>query len=886
MSLRVWLPLNRDLRNQGLSNVAVSQNGGTFSNGAYMCYSGNHPRWTYEIEPTNKFSMAFWIKIPSTITSSNQWHTLFRFRGNDAGTDKSPYVSWVPYNQIKIWDTNEHQLLWKNLEYDTWIHIALISTFENGTYNLKMYKDGILYGEATNSNNFIIKSGTLILSGGNADNYAVGFSDFRIYDHALSKKEVAELSRGCILHYPMNDILNESTVNLVTHVTASSNKMENYENGVKVLTESGDAYCRVYFNETLLTTKTYTLSFDVKMSKSDTCSFGFYGNGAMHNIKQIVNGRNFITFTPWADLTNSLTFDDTNRSNAEPIYITNFQLEEKDHTTPYTPTGRNENLNTANWISYTSYWTIESQSLTEIKLKKNTSTTSSTVALRNDGLNSKIPRNVSITISGYLYKGDTPYKTTASVIDTYSDAWVTNTYTSRDDGYFVFTGTYIGDNTFIIHAPLFGTCQDGDICYIRNMEWHITPYLKDESGFDNHSLITGTLPLTVSPKSIRYDKSMYFNGSSCANCGTQLQWITEAISVSFWYYGSNPLRPLSCTEGGGWNFEQVSGGKVNFALYTTKNEYSAVTYSGVITDNKWHHVVGTFDGQYKKIYTDGVLSNSINLGAKYQIKYNTSADLYIGKESPAYDTTTFLIGNMSDIRIYRTALSAEAVSNLYKDSLSIDKSQNGYCYELNELDAQSSVDVKKNGQLKCKNYSEQFDGLYLPAGTYVDTLLNFVVGDTCKAETFIKYDAGGSGRDLTGFSGYAGGYWGVTANGVWESYSTFSYTDADITKYNRINWSYTCGTGDAGGNYRIGTLGNGTGYSVRNKTIYHVKLWKNGVLERDLYPCSINNQCGLIDGLTGTFYPANNSNASLVSGTVEAKMGKNGFVQANQLHEY
>ena len=71
MSLRVWLPLNGNLENQGLSNVTVTNNGATVDDNGKIgkCYkcSGDSrisfPSFNWmTMKPQNNFSFFFWAK--------------------------------------------------------------------------------------------------------------------------------------------------------------------------------------------------------------------------------------------------------------------------------------------------------------------------------------------------------------------------------------------------------------------------------------------------------------------------------------------------------------------------------------------------------------------------------------------------------------------------------------------------------------------------------------------------------------------------------------------------------------------------------------------------------------------------------------------------------
>jgi hypothetical protein len=94
-------------------------------------------------------------------------------------------------------------------------------------------------------------------------------NDFRLYNHCLSPKEVKEISKGLVLHYPMdncsieaNNLLNDSHV---------------YREGTpyKCSTTSKDGYfnlTKLYYNNDSLAGKTVT--FSVSTNKQISPSHG------------------------------------------------------------------------------------------------------------------------------------------------------------------------------------------------------------------------------------------------------------------------------------------------------------------------------------------------------------------------------------------------------------------------------------------------------------------------------------------------------------------------------------------------------------------------------------------------------------------------------------
>lgn len=201
----------------------------------------------------------------------------------------------------------------------------------------------------------------------------------------------------------------------------------------------------------------------------------------------------------------------------------------------------------------------------------------------------------------------------------------------------------------------------------------------DSSGFNNHGTISPTVPwtTTVTGRGIR---SMGFSNSSHYIVLGRNCMLTDAITVNLWMHmdtWTSNVKPISCTEGGGWNFESNSY-KICFAIYANG------AYRQCISDKEWtslssgyHMFTGTFDGLNAKLYVDGVLEKTVATGTttKTPIVYNTTNGIFINGEAAnsATTPTTFTIDlcRISDVRIYAAPLTDAEIKDLYDSPIRI-----------------------------------------------------------------------------------------------------------------------------------------------------------------------------------------------------------------------
>ena len=572
MSLLVWLPLNGNLENKGLSDATFSAyasdiylsvaNDGKISPQCYQrtAAAGNGFRSSKTFKLDGDVSMCCWAYIsdaPETsanglitnhnhkdgsgfgITVKRQDENDFRISCNEgrSGSDRT-YHTYYGTTNIK----------------DAWHHLAL--THNQAKKELKLYVDGVCE-KTVSGKNFAVGDNPFDLfvwSTGyihSLDYHAIGkLNDVRLYDNCLSEKELSEIAKGMVAHYKLNG---SGGKNLITQMRAGRS-MTNI-NKYSLLADysaNTDTYAWFDVSPELDPAKIYTLSFDVTNfpgEEGEAWTWNLYNN-SNYAIWVDHDGHYVYTFTPNPDGPHTgFLFDDGGRPAPKgKVTFSNFKIEEGEFESPWYPH-------------------------------------------QTDSLYSILFNNTEYDCSGYEH-----------------------------------------------HASYYGT-----------------------------PVFSGDSPIGAS--------SMTFTGSNAVVCGRG-PMVTDELTVNLWVYMSdwsklsNSYRIMSCTEGGGWNFENVG----HFIVYAGG---AYIRASGTLTSlpSGWHMLTGTWDGYQSKIYADGILkASSSALASKTKISYNNNNGIFIGVEAGGSATTPgspYFTGKISDVRIYGKALSEQDIKELYQVPISI-----------------------------------------------------------------------------------------------------------------------------------------------------------------------------------------------------------------------
>lgn len=340
MSLQVWLPLNGNINNQGLSNVTVTNNGATVNDSGKIgkCYAfgeiGCLNLGTQVLSGKPYATICFWMYR----TSDDYQAFMF---GNGGGY----WQLGLTNGMVRVRD-NKNGISGNRFDKDvsipinTWVHFAL--TYNQG--NLKAFVNGEL-SQSWSTGGTALNAHTYSYIG--YDSYNSGYkcrcnlNDVRIYDHCLSPKEVKEISKGTVLHYRLAGV---GAHNMVNSLTAGERTtiVDNYSIDAN-FGANLDTYCYIKCSAMTLDTQ-YTLSFDVSgMPNGSAWSWKLW-NRADYEFTVTKDGRYSYTFTPTASklpsgysLTKFL-FDDGGRSNPSgTVRFSNFKLEEGSVATPWCP---------------------------------------------------------------------------------------------------------------------------------------------------------------------------------------------------------------------------------------------------------------------------------------------------------------------------------------------------------------------------------------------------------------------------------------------------------------------------------------------------------------------------------------------------------------------
>ena len=287
MGLKVWLPLDGDLRNLGSSNVEVTNNGATVDDAGKIgkCYSfdGNddyirlNSSELYNIFTggTQQFSICFWVyhadttraiifgdyNLSGAINFNTELTTDHKARFYWAGAPDKTFASTFSVN---TW--THLTLAYNGNKLLCYINGVKITDEWSGTLATKNKTSGVFYLGRDN------RTGTTTLNG--------KLNDFRIYDHCLSAAEVKEIAQGLVVHYKLNGNL-FGNPNLYT---GSKNFSGSWVNG-SAWTTSTETYQN--FTVKQKSTTWGGLAQNISCTNGDIFTISFYG--------KVENGGNILS---------------------------------------------------------------------------------------------------------------------------------------------------------------------------------------------------------------------------------------------------------------------------------------------------------------------------------------------------------------------------------------------------------------------------------------------------------------------------------------------------------------------------------------------------------------------------------------------------------------
>ena len=607
MSLRVWLPLTKDLSNNGLSEYDIGMFRGTETYNANgklgKCFYANGVNTikVYKIIPDfykyTGYSLCAWFYIEarntvhsgSGIISAGNWNNqVLNLAVSDWSTDH--------YTKLRVSGTSWGYTYNYNFNLNTWYHVV-VSSDGVKTY---AYVNGTLIGDTVTG--FLPSSieGNDICIGGatyyNGMQFFGRINDVRIYDHALSPKEVSEIAKGLVTHYTLGD---KPCDNLLKYSRVTS----------KNQALLGSTVSGAWTSKLTIVNKDGYDSYYYPTDQSST----WFASGFWYNASLEANTT--YTYSAWVYFTASASFNFTSLGHFQ-VYNASSTASDKSH----------EDIASARIYEPS---TIQANTWTKIRL------TFTTNSLANSSFQI-YPRYAINANVGDLYfrdckleKGDKP---------TY---WIPN-YADIEYPLMGYDSTIIYDSSgYNYHGT-----KSGDIT--NNSD---TPRYSASTQFvDNTSTVTITPCFSVGQTMAELSASTWFKTNTL-----------NSTAPNLWSLGENAFARIRLANATSlWYYIRVGSTQVSATFAAGKT----------LTDDTWHHVVLTFKNGVVTVYLDSIQIGTTDHSATatYLTCNSAGTTWHLGGYTA---TAEKLRGSLSDFRLYTTCLSADAVKQLYNTPVSI-----------------------------------------------------------------------------------------------------------------------------------------------------------------------------------------------------------------------
>lgn len=257
MALRAWYKLNGNTRNYGVGDMDLTQaTAPTWSAGILGAQALNEGSFSWtaaqaaSVMNNTAFSYAAWIYVGTSDTrsmifgnDSGRMFSMFQYPTKNDFHYSWTYTSGGGSNRVAGVITGA-------LPTGAWTHVCAV--YKTGS--AKFYINGELRETVSVTMAHASYANATTVIHNNANHR---LQDVRVYDHALSMKEVKELSQGLIAHYPMTGYGVDSLPNLFPFTNAYT-KSSPYNH-----TSSAKDGCRQWGAQSLVTVtpgETYYLS--------------------------------------------------------------------------------------------------------------------------------------------------------------------------------------------------------------------------------------------------------------------------------------------------------------------------------------------------------------------------------------------------------------------------------------------------------------------------------------------------------------------------------------------------------------------------------------------------------------------------------------------------
>ena len=358
------------------------------------------------------------------------------------------------------------------------------------------------------------------------------------------------------------------------------------------------------------------------------------------------------------------------------------------------------------------------------------------------------------------------------------------------------------DTTFTLSESVAGTIVDGksDSDSSSNLVgwWKMDGNVNDSSGNNNHGTLgdgstSSTYPTLTSGYSGIANQAYDFDGGDNIRFSTfpsQIPTGSSAFTTSVWinpdvHNGADAIIGWGNLTNNQSNVIRLNG-TGGLYHYFFNNDLSITTGSLV---GKWTHVVLTFDGTTRTFYINGVVPSS---GSNTPTGVNVQGqNLRIGSRP---DNGEYFNGQIADVRIYDTALTANQVSDIFNETkiwhLAKNVVKSSLVFKTNDSN-------KNQERLKIDNNVESTGDISIDEPQYQEDLFSDLVGwwkmDGNLNDSKFNDNGTATGTTFTG-DRYGNGNKAYLFDGV-NDYITFTgaaKSSSPIFKLSESNFSISC----------------------------------------------------------------------------------------------